>query len=125
MAEVVVEIGSLVARAGAQVAFGDKVEVDGATLVPVALGIYGFGGGSGDGGTGDAGEPADQGAAQAATRGGGSGGGGSSISIPLGAYVGRDGHVRFVPNVVAVLGVAIPLTFVAGQALARIARALR
>ncbi|WP_425954952.1 hypothetical protein [Xylanimonas sp. McL0601] len=112
MAEVVVELASLVAQAGAKVAFGEKVDVDGATLVPVALAIYGVGGGQGPAGSDDAGPL-------------GSGGGGGSLSVPLGAYVGREGTVRFVPNVVALLFVSIPLTIVAGRALARIARALR
>ena len=35
------ELASLVAQAGAKVAFGEKVDVDGATLVPVALALYG------------------------------------------------------------------------------------
>ena len=47
------------------------------------------------------------------------------MSIPLGAYVGHGGTVRFVPNVIALLGVSIPLTAVAGWTIARVARALR
>jgi hypothetical protein len=39
--------------------------------------------------------------------------------------VRRRGAVRFVPNVVAVLGVSIPLTLVAGVAVATVVRALR
>ncbi|MCL1870132.1 MAG: hypothetical protein FWF90_06925 [Promicromonosporaceae bacterium] len=108
MPEVVLEIASIAARAGAKIAYGDKVEIDGAETVPVALALYGFGGGSG--GAGD-----QQ----------GSGGGGGSISIPVGMLVNRRGTVRFVPNVVAVLGVGIPLTAVATVGTALVLRLRR
>ena len=47
----------------------------------------------------------------------GSGGGGGGISIPLGAYVGKRGEVRFEPNLIGLILVATPFIWVIGQAL--------
>ena len=93
--------------AGVKSAYGDPVQIDGATLVPVALVYYGFGGG-------DAGEA-----------GGGSGGGGGGVSLPIGAYVKSGGTARFEPNVIALLAVGVPFLLIAGRALARVIRALK
>jgi uncharacterized spore protein YtfJ len=66
--------------AGASKVFGDAVERDGVTIVPVGRASWGFGGGAGkDQGTG-------------AT---GSGGGGGAIVRPLGFIEIRDGGARF------------------------------
>jgi len=92
---------------GIKSAYGDPVQVDGVTLIPVAIVQYGFGGG-------DAGDDGQ-----------GSGGGGGGGSIPIGAYVKSAGTVRFEPNIVALLAVAIPFVWVTGRALARIIRALK
>ncbi|QAY70173.1 hypothetical protein [Xylanimonas protaetiae] len=113
MAEIILELASVATRAGATISYGDKVVIDGAEAVPVALAVYGFGGGSAGPSAAD---PEHQ---------QGSGGGGWSVSVPVGALVTRGGSVRFVPNVVAVLGVSIPLTFVAGFAVSRVLSALR
>ena len=91
--------------------YGDKVEVDGQSMVPVALAWYGFGGG---------GAP-EKGSADSALGGGGGGG----TAIPIGAYVKRDGVLRFEPNVVSLLAVATPFVCVAGWALSRVIRALK
>ncbi|SDN89640.1 hypothetical protein SAMN05216368_10845 [Cryobacterium flavum] len=93
--------------AGVKSAYGDPVQIDGVTLVPVALTYYGFGGG-------DAGEG-----------GAGSGGGGGGVSLPIGAYVKSGGTARFEPNVIALLAVGAPFLLVAGRALARVIRALK
>lgn len=93
--------------AGVKSAYGDPVQIDGVTLVPVALAYYGFGGG-------DAGEA-----------GGGSGGGGGGVSLPIGAYVKSGGTARFEPNVIALLAVGVPFLLVGGRAIARIIRALK
>ncbi len=107
----VLKIGSKV-REGAQLAFGEKVDVgDGTSLVPVAMGCYGFGGGS------------DAKAPDASDVAGGGGGGG--FVVPLGAYVTRNGKVTFEPNPVALAAVAIPLTAVTGWAVAQVVKALR
>ncbi|TDW31269.1 hypothetical protein [Cryobacterium psychrophilum] len=91
--------------AGVKSAYGEPIQIDGVTLVPVAIVQYGFGGG-------DAGDQ-------------GSGGGGGGGALPIGAYVKSAGTVRFEPNVIALLGVAIPFICVTGHVLTRIIRALK
>lgn len=77
----------ILARAGDHLsvgrAFGAPVERDGATVVPVAF-VAG-GGGAGRGGADEGGK--------------GEGGGFGGVVYPLGAYVLREGKVRFVPAV--------------------------
>ena len=92
---------------GVRSAYGDPVQIEGVTIVPVALVQYGFGGG----GEGDEAGPA--------------GGGGGGMSIPIGAYVKSGGAARFEPNVISLLAVGIPFVWVAGKAIARIIRALK
>ncbi|KFF59905.1 hypothetical protein JF66_08110 [Cryobacterium sp. MLB-32] len=91
--------------AGVKAAYGDPVQIDGVTLIPVALAWYGFGGG-------DAGEQ-------------GSGGGGGGASVPIGAYVKSAGTVRFEPNVIALVAAAVPFILVTGHALSHIIRVLK
>ena len=93
---------------GVRSAYGDPVQIEGVTIVPVALVQYGFGGG----GEGDETE-------------GAAGGGGGGMSIPIGAYVKSGGAARFEPNVISLLAVGIPFVWVAGKAIARIIRALK
>ncbi|TFC33233.1 hypothetical protein [Cryobacterium sp. TMT2-14] len=95
--------------AGVRSAYGDPVQVDGVTLIPVALVYYGFGGGEGD----------------SAATGSGSGGGGGGASLPIGAYVKSGTTVRFEPNVISLLAVGIPFLWVAGKAVSRVVRALK
>lgn len=66
------------ATARASAVFGDPVERDGITVIPVARAAWGFGGGSG-------GEPGRE----------GSGGGGGSLVAPLGYIEIRDGDAEF------------------------------
>lgn len=109
MAEFVLELAEKVAGVGVTTSYGDAVEVSGTTIIPVALGYYGFGGGSGD---------------AAGQQSGGGGGGG--LSIPLGAYIARPGaDARFEPNIVGLLLVATPLIWVSGKALKAVIRALK
>ena len=108
MTNLVLKLAENARSIGVKSAYGDPIQVEGVTLVPVALVQYGFGGG-------DAGETA-------ASAGGGGGGG---ISIPIGAYVKSGGTVRFDPNIVSLLAVAIPFLWVAGHALSRIIRAVK
>ena len=73
-------------RAGASAVFGEAVEADGVTVIPVAKVRWGFGGGGGRGiqeGTekGEVGE--------------GSGGGGGVMASPLGFIEIRDGRAEF------------------------------
>ncbi|HSP51319.1 MAG TPA: hypothetical protein VLO00_00355 [Cryobacterium sp.] len=95
--------------AGVRSAYGDPVQVDGVTLIPVALVYYGFGGGEGD----------------SAATGSGSGGGGGGASLPIGAYVKSGTTARFEPNVISLLAVGIPFLWVAGKAISRVIRALK
>ncbi|TFC15166.1 hypothetical protein E3O19_08500 [Cryobacterium algoritolerans] len=95
--------------AGVKTAYGDPVQVDGISLVPVALVYYGFGGGEGD----------------SAESGTGSGGGGGGMSLPIGAYVKSGGSLRFEPNVISLLAVGIPFVWVAGKAISRVIRAVK
>jgi hypothetical protein len=93
---------------GVRSAYGDPVQIEGVTIVPVALVQYGFGGG----GEGDDSE-------------GAAGGGGGGMAIPIGAYVKSGGAARFEPNLISLLAVGIPFVWVAGKAIARIIRALK
>ena len=113
MPNITKQIADTVTQTGVKMAYGDTVDVDGTTILPVAVGSYGFGAGEGG---------AD---ADSALSGEGSGGGGGGMSLPIGAYVTRDGHTRFEPNLIALLTVGVPFVWVAGRALARVIRALK
>lgn len=105
MSSLPVRLADTLKQFGAQVAYGEEREIEGTTFVPVALVAFGFGGG---------GDQDDNG-----------GGGGGGYVIPVGAYVGDSLGVRFQPNPVALVAVAIPLVVVSGKALARVVKALK
>ncbi|MFF2632106.1 hypothetical protein ACFVR6_04425 [Microbacterium sp. NPDC058021] len=105
MPNIALDLGKQSASFGVTSAYGEKQELDGITLVPVALAWSGFGGGSDADGNG--------------------GGGGGGYAVPLGAYVRKGDDLRFEPNVVSFLAVAIPFVWVAGRALSRVIRALK
>jgi uncharacterized spore protein YtfJ len=109
MTNIALKLAEATRSFGVKSAYGEPVEIDGVTIIPVAFVQYGFGGG-GDENGGDA----EMG-----------GGGGGGMSIPVGAYVKSAGGVRFDPNLVSLLAVGIPFMWVAGKALARIIRALK
>ncbi|MBO0984310.1 hypothetical protein [Rathayibacter sp. SD072] len=108
MPNIAVSLADKVTSAGAATIYGEPVDVDGATMVPVALRWFGFGGGSGS---------------EEGQEGGGGGGGGAVV--PIGAYIKDDLGLRFQPNIVSVLAVGIPFVWVTGKALARLVRALK
>jgi uncharacterized spore protein YtfJ len=110
MSNLVLKLADSVKNIGVSSAYGEPVELDGVTLVPVALVEFGFGGGS-DGDSEDAAEAG--------------GGGGGGFSIPIGAYVRDRNGLRFEPNVISLLAVGIPFIWVAGKALSRVIRALK
>ncbi|WP_449280610.1 spore germination protein GerW family protein [Leucobacter sp.] len=112
MAHLTKQLADTLTQVGVHSAYGDPIEVDGTTIIPVACTSYGFGAGEGGGGLEDA-------------QGEGSGGGGGGMAVPVGAYVSRDGVTRFEPNLIALLVVGVPFVFVAGRALARVIRALK
>lgn len=97
--------------AGITSVYGAPIELDGVTIVPVALAYYGFGAG------GEGGESPEE------ERAGGGGGGG--LSVPIGAYIRDSDGVHFHPNVVSLLAVAIPFVWVAGRSWSRVIRALK
>jgi uncharacterized spore protein YtfJ len=100
---------------GARLAYGDQITLNGQDVLPVAFVVFGFGGGEGSGELPDTdGLPAKNGE--------GSGGGGGGYSLPIGAYVGGPGGLRFRPNPVALLVVAVPLVSAIGWAISRIRR---
>lgn len=99
------DIADAVKSLGVQTVYGDARDIEGTTVVPVAIVGFGFGGGEDEGQ--------------------GSGGGGGGYAVPVGAYIGDSLGVRFQPNPVAVLAVGIPFVWVAGHALARVVRALK
>lgn len=105
MDSIPVQLANVLKSVGVQSVYGEAREIEGTTVVPVALVVYGFGGSGDD----------EQ----------GSGGGGGGYVWPVGAYVGDSLGVRFQPNPVAVLAVGIPLVWVTGRALTRIVRALK
>ncbi len=105
MPNIALELGKQVASFCVKSSYGEPQDVDGVNITPVALTWAGFGGGSGQD---------DSGA-----------GGGGGVSIPLGVYVRREEGLRFEPNPVALLAVAIPFVWVAGRALSRVIRALK
>lgn len=113
MANITKQLADTVSKSGVSTAYGDPVDLGGTTIVPVAVVGYGFG-------AGEAGGSSDE-----TIVGEGSGGGGGSLSAPIGAYITRDGHTRFEPNIISLLVVGVPFVWVAGRALARIVRALK
>lgn len=112
MTNVAVQLAESVRNSGVSTVYGDVVEVEGQQLIPVALAWYGFGGGGAPEKSGE--ENAEMGA-----------GGGGGVSIPIGAYIKRDGVLRFEPNLISFLAVATPFVCVAGWALSRVIRALK
>ncbi len=105
MPNIALELGKQTAHFGVTSAYGEPQDVNGVTLVPVALAWTGFGGGSDETGNG--------------------GGGGGGYAIPVGAYIRKGDDLRFEPNLVSLLAVAIPFVWVAGRALSRVIRALK
>jgi len=91
---------------GISLAVGDPRKVDGVDLVPVAFVTYGFG-------------ALDESARL------GSGGGGGGVAIALGAYAVEEGSLKFRPNTIAMLSLAIPVIGMLGLAISMIIKALK
>ena len=105
MPNIALELGKQSATFGVHSAYGEQIDVNGVRIIPVALAWTGFGGGSDESGNG--------------------GGGGGGYSVPLGAYIRKGDDLRFEPNIVSFLAVAIPFVWVAGRAVSRVIRALK
>ena len=93
---------------GVKSVYGDPVEFEGVTIVPVALTWFGFGAGDNGG---------DEQAA--------GGGGGGGASIPIGAYVKTERGASFQPNLISLLAVSIPAMWVWGRSMSRVVKALK
>ena len=104
MSNFVLDLGKQAATYGVHAVYGDQQDVDGIRIIPVSLSWSGFGG------TGDE---------------SGNAGGGGAYAVPLGAYIRKGDDLRFEPNVVSFLAVAIPFVWVTGRALSRVIRALK
>ncbi|BDV30796.1 hypothetical protein [Microbacterium terricola] len=105
MPNIALDLGKQAASFGVSAAYGEQQDVDGVRIVPVALTWSGYGGGSDESGNG--------------------GGGGGGWAIPVGAYVRRGDDLRYEPNIVSLLAVAVPFVWVAGRAFSRVIRALK
>lgn len=113
MESLTARLAETLSNVGVRNSYGTPIEVDGTTIIPVALVSFGFGGGEADNN-----DPENDGDS-------GSGGGGGGMSVPVGAYITRNGTTHFEPNTVALLAVSIPLACVGGFALTRIIKALK
>ncbi|MGG7463734.1 hypothetical protein [Plantibacter sp. YIM 135347] len=108
MTNLVLKLAEQAKNIGVTAAYGEQQDVDGVKLVPVALSYYGFGAGS----EGDADDAAG-------------GGGGGGLSVPVGAYIKTQDGLRFDPNLISLIAVAIPFIWVSGKALSSIIKALK
>ena len=77
---------SILSQANVKAVYGDPIEAQGKTVIPVAKIIYGYGAGAGTGGMGDT-----------RARGEGGGGGGAARAIPIGVVEISGQQTRFVP----------------------------
>jgi uncharacterized spore protein YtfJ len=107
----------LAAKLGSQASvsavFGDPVDREGITIIPVARVGFGYGGGGGNG----------RRHSEIAQSGGG--GGGVSLAAPAGYIKIQDGNAQFTPIRDPLVAVVLPLAmFIAGFAAPRLVRGL-
>lgn len=105
MPNIALELGKQSAALGVHATYGESRDVNGVTIVPVAISWSGFG--AGDDGNGS------------------NGGGGGGFSAPVGAYIRKGDGIHFEPNLVSLVAVGIPFVWAVGHALSRIIRALK
>jgi uncharacterized spore protein YtfJ len=77
---------SILSQANVKAVYGDPIEAQGKTVIPVAKIVYGYGAGAGTGGVGDT-----------KARGEGGGGGGGARAIPVGVVEISGQQTRFIP----------------------------
>lgn len=100
-------------KASVSAVFGDPVDREGITIIPVARVGFSFGGGAGNGGR------------QSEIAQGGGGGGGLSVAAPVGYIEIKDGSAAFTPIRDPLVDVVVPLVMlVVGFAAPRIVRRL-
>jgi len=105
MPNLVLELGKQSAAFGVHSIYGEPKDLNGISLIPVALAWSGFGAGEDDKGSG--------------------GGGGGGFALPIGAYIRKGDDLRFEPNLISLLAVATPFIWVAGRMFTRVIRALK
>ncbi len=105
MPNIALELGKQSASFGVHSAYGEQQDVDGIRSSPSRS--------PGRASAADPTKPATAGAGAAAGR------------FPLGAYIRKGDDLRFEPNIVSLLAVAIPFVLFAGRALSRVIRALK
>lgn len=103
---------------GIHLAYGEKVELEGSTLIPVAIAGFGAGAGSGE-------SPVPTALAEGAAKGQGEGTGLGGGAFPIGAYVSDEFGTRFQPNIIALLLASAPVALIAGWALPRLVKAIK
>jgi uncharacterized spore protein YtfJ len=108
MSTLVEKLSEAVKSAGVSNVYGEPTELNGVTIVPVALAVHAFGAGEGKGPEQYGGE--------------GDGGGGFAASVPIGAYVRDIRGLRFEPNLITLLAVGIPFVWVSGRVLKTLLR---
>lgn len=108
-------------KVGITLAYGEKVELEGSTLIPVAIAGFGGGAGSGEGAADGTAKTLANGAQRGQGEGAGLGGG----AFPIGAYVSDEFGTRFQPNIVALLLAVTPLALIASIGLPRLIKALK
>lgn len=124
------DVSETAKKFGIHLAYGEKVELDGTTLIPVA--IAGFGGGAG------AGEGQKPGAAKSLAdaaadghapgkdvQGSGQGAGFGGSAFPVGAYISDEFGTRFQPNIIALLLASAPVALIASCGLPRLIKAIK
>ena len=77
---------SVLSQANVKAIYGEPIEAQGKTIIPVAKIVYGYGAGAGTGGVGDT-----------SAKGEGGGGGGGVRAVPVGVIEVSDQPTRFVP----------------------------
>ena len=77
---------SVLSQANVKTIYGEPIETQGKTIIPVAKIVYGYGAGAGTGGVGDT-----------SAKGEGGGGGGGVRAVPVGVIEVSDQPTRFVP----------------------------
>lgn len=105
------QLAEKLSKVGVKTSYGEPIEMQGATIIPVAIASFGFGAGEAD--------------HDVKLESSGSGGGGGGFSIPVGAYITRNGTTNFEPNPIALLAVCVPLVTATGFTVARIIKAFK
>lgn len=104
------KVTDALAKLGCRASYADPVEVDGSTIISVAASGFLYD----SGGSADVRQSGEGGDAKRL----------AGVSLPLGAYISRDGFTRYEPNMIALLIAAVPFVCVAGRVLVRLVKVL-